>query len=148
MEKLSVWTGLLTNIAVLVGLVFLVVEIDQNTRVQRNDTDVAIHSLAVEASLMVAETRELAELIAKAESTEWNDFSRAEQEQLGNYFAALVTTASLQYGLFRRNDEPIDNIMFPEAILGFAVWSGYWEVDRALFPPEFVSYIDVLATSK
>ena len=142
MDRLNDWVSLLVNIGVLAGLGFLIVEVSQNTRAITNESDVAIHSLSIQTSLSVSESEYLPDLLVSAVDTEWHEFNQQERERLSWFFAATVETASLQYKLYKRNGEPIENIVFPETLLDTAAWEGYWELDRDTFSPDFVSYLD------
>ena len=72
MEKLNQWMTLLTNIGVLAGLVLLVYEVNQNTNALRNETDVAIYSMAAEDTRTVIENPDIAEVFPRAASKDWN----------------------------------------------------------------------------
>ncbi len=148
MDRLNNWVSLLVNIGVLAGLGFLIVEVSQNTRAITNESDVAIHSLSIQASLLVSESEKISNLRVRAVDTEWNEFKQLDRERLAWFFAAVVETASLQYKLYKRNGEPIENIVFPEPLLDTAAWQGYWEVDGGIFHPDFVSYLDGIKSKR
>ena len=144
MTRVKEWISTLTNLGVLVGLAILIYEINQNTLAIENETDVAHYSIAASAGFLVADSLELAELLARAETTAWEDFSSAEQMRLDGIWGANLDNVELQFRLFRRRGEVPDNIVFGEQLFEWSSFLTYWAEVKHLYGNEFVIYFEEL----
>jgi hypothetical protein len=148
MERTNQWLSLLTNVGVLVGLGILIYEIDQNTLALSNETDVAIYSIASNVSLLQAESSEIAELMVRSTTAEWDDFDAVEQVRLGGYWGTILDMAELQFRLYSRKGDTVDNILFPEHLFKQNSFRGYWVSVRYLYEEDFVTYLEVKMDQK
>ncbi len=128
----------------MVGLIFLIIEVKQNTVAIENQIDVAVYTDAP-ISLLV-ENADLAELHVRSETEAWESFSPVEQERLGNLWALSIDSAELQFRLRRRGDEPLtaDNIVFPERLLHRDSFKSFWrEAEKSgALAPEFATFFN------
>lgn len=132
LERVNQWTTLLTNVGVIVGIVLLILEINQNTVAIDNQIDVAVSSIGTgHASMLVADA-ELAELFVRAESEAWDEFSPVEQFRIGLFWSMLIDRVHLQFSLFERRSQPltVDNIVFPESLLSQVAFRTWYEEAR------------------
>ena len=143
MERTNKWLNILTNVGVLVGLGLLIYEINQNTHALSNETDVAIYSIASNVSLLQAESAEIAELMARSTTAEWDDFNTVEKVRLGGYWGTILDMAELQFRLYSRKGDAVDNILFPEYLFRRKSFRVYWVSVRYLYEEDFVTYLEV-----
>lgn len=100
LERVNQWVALATNLGVIAGLVFPIIEIRQNTAALENQIDVAVFADA--PIRLLAELPDLAELHVRSESEAWESFSPGEQERLGALWALSIDSAELQFRLRQR----------------------------------------------
>ena len=144
LSRVGNWVSIATNIGVLVGLAILIYEINQNTIALENETDVAIYSNATNSGLLVAESSDLAELLARAEVGPWEALTLAERLRIDGLRGAYLDNVELQFRLFRRRGESPDNIVFGEGLFGVPAFRTYWSEVKHLYSDDFVSYFDAL----
>ena len=143
-EKLNHWVSILTNTAVLMGVIALAYELKQNTLSLQDETDVAIYSTATNISLLVANSQELSELLVRAENTKWDELSRIDQNRLGSLWGAWLDNAELQFRLYSRKDDTVSNILFPEHYASWESFRSNWTSVKALYESNFVEYFDLI----
>jgi hypothetical protein len=148
MDRLNRWLTLLTNMGVLLGLVFVALEVQQNTRAMSNETDVAVYSLFAEHQRLVVEEPEVAELLVRSETQQYHEMSKSEQWVIGIYFGGLMDNTELQFRLYERSEETVENIAFPEQLFGFPAFKGWWRQYSHLYQPDFVAFMDDLMSSR
>lgn len=107
MKKASDWMNLSASIAVILGIVFLGLEIRQNTEMMKSQTRDAISEKQMMFSEWVATESELAEAIAKA--TAGQPMSSAEGVQYAYFLAGVWrewenSYYQFQQGLFDREE--------------------------------------------
>ncbi len=68
MEKMNRWMTLLANIGVLVGIGFLIVEIEQNTRAQNGSTIQAFVTAAAENNTALSTSADLMAIVVRGDS--------------------------------------------------------------------------------
>ena len=144
MEKLNTWIALIANVAVLVGIIFLVVEISQNTQALKASAIQASTSTARENISMLIENPSLIEIIRKDPS------ELTEAERLRGYWLSRHFWLSMQ-GLYQQWSLGV----LPES--EWLVWlqticinttserglSGRtdWLQNTDILAPEFVTYV-------
>ena len=135
---------ILANVAVFVGLVVLVLEIRQNTEALRNEADVAIWSIGSQTAGLVADNREIAELLLAARTQDLTEFSPIEQFRISLIFQMLVDRFELQFRLSERNGEMLQRVdwVFPEDMLEQQSFKAWWQSNRHLTHPDFRTYLD------
>lgn len=141
-ERANQWFTLITNIGVMAGLIFLIIEVSQNTVAIENQIDVAVYSDA--PIRLLVENPDLAELHVRSETEAWEDFSPVEQERLGALWALSLDSAELQFRLRRRGDEPLtaENIAFPQRLLSRDSFKAFWRESEktGVLAPDFVTF--------
>lgn len=143
-ERANQWFTLITNIGVMAGLIFLIIEVSQNTVAIENQIDVAVYSDA--PIRLLVENPDLAELHVRSETEAWEGFSPVEQERLGALWALSLDSAELQFRLRRRGDEPLtaENIAFPQRLLSRDSFKAFWRESEktGVLAPEFVTFFN------
>ncbi len=136
------WFTLITNIGVMAGLIFLIIEISQNTVAIENQIDAAVYSDTT--MRLLVEYPDLAELHVRSETEAWDDFSPVEKERLGALWALSLDSAELQYRLRRRGDEPLtpENIAFPQRLVSRDAFIAFWRESEktGVLAPAFVTF--------
>jgi cytochrome bd-type quinol oxidase subunit 2 len=90
-ENLNKWITLLANIGVLVGLVFLAVEVRQSNRIAIAATEMSVRDKFISLNENVLSNDSVAALLAKA--TDANaEFSDLEDQKLYAYLYAFINT--------------------------------------------------------
>lgn len=90
-EHVNKWLTLLANIGVLVGIIFLVVEIRQSNRIAVATTEISVREQWVSHNENVLTNHAVAELLVKAADPS-AEFSAAEIEKLYAYLYASLNT--------------------------------------------------------
>ena len=146
MNKINQTLTLLTNVGVLLGLVFLIYEINQTNIAIENEADAAVYGTFIAGSYVLAESAELADLIAKTRSAEWSDFTEQEKIRIDGIWSAALDTAELQFRMYQRRGEEPDNILFGEDYFEYSSFKSYWAEIKKLYDPRFVEFFDRLMT--
>ncbi len=135
---------ILANVAVFVGLVVLVLEIRQNTEALRNEADVAIWSIGSQTASLVADNREIAELLLAAQTQDLTEFSPIEQFRISMIFEMVMDRFELQFRLSERSGEMLQRVdwVFPEDMLEQQSFKTWWQSSRHLAHPDFRTYLD------
>jgi hypothetical protein len=90
-ERVNKWLTLLANLGVLVGIVFLVVEVRQSNRIAIATTEISVRDQFRSNNEIVLANDAVAELLVKAADAN-AEFSDAETEKLYAYFFACINT--------------------------------------------------------
>lgn len=90
-EKLNKWLALLANIGVLVGIIFLALEIRQSNRIALATTEISVRDQFNINNELVLANDTVAELLVKAYDAD-ADFSDVEIAKLYGYWYAHVNT--------------------------------------------------------
>jgi hypothetical protein len=145
MHKLNRWMTTVTNIGVIVGLVVLIYEVNLNTQSVQNETDVAIYVMAADNARLLIDNEQLRHPYVQIESKSWIDFSEVDRVILGTYWYIEVDRLELQFRLYKRNKQRLENIVFYESDLKARSFQEWWSSDaKALYEPEFVLYFEQL----
>lgn len=146
-EQLNRWLTLGANLAVLVGIGLLILELDQNHDMMRAQTrsEISQHELTLLGSM--AGDKELVELLIKAGQK--GDLSEAEQFMVVTQSeSAFRLWQNVHYqgrsGLYDQ-EEFQKHVETMRNVIGNSPWLvDYWCSSRALYPEEFASEIDGL----
>ena len=146
-DRVAGWLTLGANIAVLIGIVLIVVELDQNRDSIRAQTRNEISSDIVQLLSMIASDGELANIRRRADAGE--ELSPDE-----GYRYILLTIANIRYwenvhyqyrqGLYDRVEFERQRAAIRGYIRGSARFSEYWCRNKDLYSPEFVEEVDAL----
>lgn len=144
-DRLNAWLNLAGNIAILLGLVALAVEINTNTQAQRLQILENSYALSAEAQLAVAENADLQELYAKV-LLKPAELTPSELWGALNLLERQFETDERKYNLYKSG-------LLPEAVwqselrtapynYGTAFGRLLWSEDKENFDPDFVALID------
>ena len=89
--RLSEWLHILASLGVLVGLIFLALEIRQANRIAIATTEITVREAYGSSNENIYTNPEIAALLAKARSTDV-EFSDAEQEMLFYFISRMMNT--------------------------------------------------------
>ena len=81
MERMNQWMSLLANLGVLVGIGFLIVEIEQNTRAQNGATMQAFVTAAAENNTPLSTSADLMAIVVRGDSDGIGALSDIEQRR-------------------------------------------------------------------
>jgi hypothetical protein len=135
---------ILANIGVIAGIVFLVIEIRQNTTAtQLMASESHMTGIIGQNDLIVANPQ-LAEVLSRAIAGE--DLSPAENIQVTNLMGSRLLAWQNTYLQYSRDAIPQDVMdgfdqMMLDWMDGFALFIEYWESRTQRFSPEFVAHV-------
>ncbi len=143
-KKQHDWMNLSASIAVIMGIVFLGLEIRQNTEMMKSQTRDSISEKQMMFSEWVATEVDLAEVIAKANSG--HDLSAAEAVQHGYFLAGVWrewenSYYQFQQGLFDR-EEFVPRMNRWEEMMRNAYVRSSWVATRMNYSPNFRMEVD------
>ena len=98
LSSLNEWLSLTANIGVLVGLVFLIVEINQSNRIAIATVEGETRSMSLDANTSIAEDPAIAAVLAKLRSDE--ELTPTETEQLYYFTLARMNIWSTAQAAF------------------------------------------------
>lgn len=138
-------------LSVIGSLIFVGVEINQNTAAVRGATQQAISEQVMEMYKLMAEEPELAALLGRAftENPGIDDFALFEQVQLEGFFMMgirRIENIFLQYKNGFVNEDAFDRVGMGSYQLEFT--RELWENNKSHFDPEFVTFFENLRDSK
>jgi len=148
LEKFKQWMEISANVGVLAGIIFLGIEINQNTSMMKAQTRDSMTEKIVDFRYVLATNRELAEL--------WGGENILEKPSGNANFFMLASLADAnfriwenewyqyQQGLFDE-DEMIGRLTTWESTLGnSAQYRSYWELRRGTYSASFTKEVDGL----
>lgn len=144
MNKQHDWMNLSASIAVIIGIVFLGLEIRQNTEMMKSQTRDSISEKQMMFSEWVATEVDLAEVIAKANSGQ--ELSPTEAVQHGYFLAGVWrewenSYYQYQQGLFDR-EEFVPRMHRWEEMMRNSYVSNSWVATRMNYSPNFRTVVD------
>ena len=146
-DQLNRWLTLGANLGVLVGIVLLLVELDQNRDMMRAQTRHQLATALVELQIQTGTNQQLVELLDRADSGE--ELSDAEQRQVGYRFNALIRYWENVHYQYRQ--DLYDEVEFAKQREAWrATFDGgpaitrYWCNASSMYSPEFVAELDSL----
>lgn len=90
---------IITNLAVVAGMVLVVLELQQNREAIQIAHQLSLAGLISQAHLAIASDRELADLVARAKRNETQDFSSADIERVNHWALAFLEPRISSYHL-------------------------------------------------
>lgn len=149
-DRINRWLTLSANIGVLVGILLLVVELDQNRDMMRAQTRNEIARATQELLTSWAANPVLADIVVRANRRE--DLSPSEA-----YMVAIRNESMLRHienlhyqnrqGLFDRSEFEASSVRFSQLLRGQASLVRHWCVTRAAFSAEFTKYFQSILPS-
>ena len=148
-KKTSDWMNFSASIAVILGIVFLGLEIRQNTEMMKSQTRDSISEKQMMFSEWVATEMELAETIAKANSEQ--ALTPAEAVQHGYFLAGVWrewenSYYQFQQGLFDR-EEFVPRMHRWEEMMRSKYVREAWNATRMNYSPNFRMEVDRMVTT-
>ena len=126
MDKLNQWLAVLANIGVVVGIIFLALEIRTNTATNRISIQSSIASNWVDINGGIAHNRELAVIIEKARSGD--ELDDVEHRQFHHYVRQLSSQGALMRRLYREGLATADDIASAhQALRRYSQYKGFRE---------------------
>jgi hypothetical protein len=146
LEKIGQWTTIITNIGVLLGVVFLVVEINQNTAALKAQDEYANLGQWTAFFMAPSQSTELAEVVIRGNEN-YSDLSPEEGLQYNGYLGSFLAIAeqswySIQAGRYYYGEE--EHGLLVRSTLSSPGARAYWAQNKALFTPPFVAWVDGL----
>jgi hypothetical protein len=139
-EKLNQWLMLVANLGVVAGIVFLAIEIQQNTAVTQSSVEQEITSSRIDFAMRIAENEDFAaSLFRMRESPE-----QATQEDVYRYESLIAAVFLLAEGAYRQYKlgflpaegwEPYQELLKTYMRNGIA--RNWWITDTYVFSPDF-----------
>jgi Zn-dependent M32 family carboxypeptidase len=108
MDKLNQWLAVLANIGVVIGIIFLALEIRTNTATNRIAIQSSFSANWVDINGGIAYNRDLAEIIEKAIAGE--DLNTVEHRQFHHYVRQLSSQAALMRRLYQEGFATADDV--------------------------------------
>ena len=145
--RLNRWLTLGANIGVLIGIMLLLVELDQNRDMMRAQTRHQLAMGLVELQIATGTNQQLVGLLDRADSGE--ELTIAEQRQVGYRFNALIRYWENVHYQYRQ--DLYDEVEFHwqreawrKSFENGRAITSYWCRNRLLYSPEFAAEIDSL----
>jgi hypothetical protein len=110
MDKLNQWLAVLANIGVVIGIIFLALEIRTNTATNRIAIQSSFSANWVDINGGIAYNRDLAEIIEKAIAGE--DLNTVEHRQFHHYVRQLSSQAALMRRLYQEGFATADDVQY------------------------------------
>ena len=147
LETLNRWLTLSANIGVLIGIVFLAIEIQQNTNVNRAIAINAIQTGAREQIMALVEYPEL--LAIEMKSRQGEDLSSEESLMLAAFYNATLLNAENAFfqkeaGLISEDFLRSLGSTIQATTQNHEVGRRYWERNKSSYTVEFQAYVDSL----
>ena len=147
-EKLNSWLGVLANIGVIAGIVFLAMEIRQNTEVAVSSAELEVSNLQTEFHLRVAENPSLARLYAIG-LQDSQDLTDTEKVQFEYLVAGVFLFMEGAYKQYQRGFLPATGWMPYEDLIDFflarPLVRNWWFNRSTVFSPEFEEVVSFIA---
>jgi len=147
-EKLNSWLGVLANIGVIAGIVFLAFEIRQNTEVAVSSAELEVSNLQTEFHMRLAENPDLARLyrVGQLNPQELTDVEKIQFEYM---VASVFLFMEGAYKQYRRGFLPQDGWTpyedLIESFLERELIREWWFSRRTVFSPDFEKVVTEIA---
>lgn len=147
LESINSWLTLCANIGVLIGIIFLAIEIQQNTKVNRGIAIDAIQTGVREQLMAAVENPELISLIIRARRND--ELTLEERGILSFYFGATLLQVENAYyqkeaGLITEDFFNSLNRNIEATTRENDIARRYWENNKSNYTREFQEYVDSL----
>ena len=141
LEKLQGWLAILANVGVVVGLVLLIVELDQTNKQTAAATYQARIGQIDAAAQALALSDYLPEIYIKLEQGGVSDLSPTEQLRLENWEFARYMRLQGQFFQYQQGylDEQSYNVAIDRGAVSYPLWK---ELGMILANPQFVEAIE------
>jgi hypothetical protein len=148
-SKLSRWIEITASISVVIGIVFLIIELQQNTVATENEAAFALQSAMSEQILVAATNEDLFRIFAKVFDNE--DLDKDEHFRASLYFSS--TMALYEYAFSQYEAGVISETLFKSYEDDIWLFShgtkfskSYWKNNHIDFTSGFREYVDSLSS--
>lgn len=151
LDRLNSWLSLAANLAVLVGIVFVAVEIAQNTAM----VETQIHQSRAEAASAEARSLYNSDLVpallvkvqadvelSPEETIRWKALFRAFNRNFDNQLRQF------REGLLGNNIPRSLDLAISEVVLGSRLGREEWQRTKAIYSDEYIAFVDALLASR
>lgn len=147
-SKLNERLTLIANIAVVLGIVFLALELRQNTQAIQAQTRDSITDKQMEFSGWIGTSSEVADVHDRGKN-DIESLDRIENEMFGLLVGGIFReweNSHYQYrrGLFTREEFEPRFVRWQQAMEGFPGYRAVWDRQREGFAPDFRAEIDAI----
>lgn len=151
LDKLNPWMALITNIGVLLGVVFLLVELRQNTTAIRSQTEYANISEWIALSREYALSADLGGIVIRGNEGLEN-LTPEEHARYFHYLSTYIMITEISFNSIEDNTFEYDEVANRRFILQAFSSPGaraYWDMAKYSYTERFRAYMDeVLAEAE
>lgn len=143
-EKLNPWVAMVTNVGVLLGVVFLVLELNQNTSAIKTQNEYNNVSQWSALTQMTATSPEIADILVRG-SQDISVLTPAEQVRYRSYMSSLIGVLELTFYSIRSGRYYYDEASIAAIVQDSISSPGartYWEGEKHYFSSDFVEWVD------
>jgi len=146
LDKLGQWMTIATNIGVLLGVVFLVIEINQNTEALKAQDEYANLDQWTAYFMAPSQSADLSRVVVKGNAS-YDNLNPEERLQYDGYLGSFLAIAeqswySIEAGRYYYGLPEHGRLV--QATMSSPGAREYWAVNRALFTPPFAAWVDGL----
>ena len=135
--KLNRWISLGANIGVLLGIVFLAIELRQNNELLAAEARFNRLSVILESATVIVENGDLAEIFWKVEAGQ--SLTPVEQVRIDYFLRRVFSVMQWTYFELSESNYPMERW---RAIVGQPIQRAYWLEHKSEFTYEFAEFID------
>jgi hypothetical protein len=151
LEELNQWIGVSANIGVLAGIIFLGLELKQNTDIVRAQTRDSMTEKILEMRYTLATSRELAELMAGENIIEAFE-QNADYLMLSSFIDAIIRIwenewYQYQQGLFDEVEMEARRETWEFSLRVEPAFISFWELRRGTYSESFTEELDSIIES-
>ena len=144
-------TQIISNLGVIVSLVFVGIQVRQNTRVERlsNQREIAVFETSVYDPII--NSADMPRIILKADA-DYTKLTPEERMRYDSFAGRRFNQESLAYAQYRAGllDPEVykgREIALVSALKDYKATRAFWEGNRPVYPADFVAYVDsIIAT--
>lgn len=148
-DRFNAWFSLLTNIGVLLGVLVLVIEIDQNTKALEIQSDSASWSQWISLNQIVSGSPDLADIIVKG-NADPTALSPAEVMRYHQYLSNVLNVAEHGFRTVERHSEwdQLDAVgaVVVTFVLDTPGGRAFYDSNKRFFQSDFTKWVDQIGT--
>ena len=143
-EKINNWVTMLTNVGVLIGIVLLLVELNQNTTALKTEADEVVYSLWSDLNKVGSTSPGLAEIIVKGNKNP-KALTEAELFRYQQYFFQAFNVIEHNFRAAKRGNGTT-TLEVTESTLALTVSNpgsrAFYEDTKSLFRTDYIAWAD------
>ncbi len=144
-DRLNQWLILAANLGVLVGIIFLSIEIRQNTTAMRGAAIQTAATLSREQMFVIAQDAELSRIVVLG-STSPSDLNPVEAFRLSYLIRSFWVGMQANYRQWTLGILPEEEWAYYGRVIcvyyGVPVSHAQWQAERQMFIPEFLEFVE------